>query len=176
MALKFKLTEDDYITFNKSHFERSPSMKKTFSRLRIYMTVIMFAIPLLLSMTIAEFTYLWIGVIAGIALAAAAWFYYPKFYWNTVTKSLKRALRGGKKVKEPWIADCTLEMDDKGVSFKMGQYPSSSPYSAITDIVTDEFGYTYIYFTGLQGAIIPPAVDGSEAFISELKEMVRLNQ
>lgn len=176
MSLKFKLTEDDYVTFNKSHFERSPSMKKTFTRLRIYMTVILFAIPLLLSLTIAEFTYLWAGVLGGVVLAVIAWFYYPKFYWNTVTRSLKKALRGGKKVKEIWIADCILDMTDKEVTFKMGQYSSSSPYSAITDVVSDKYGYTYIYFTGLQGAIIPPGIDGTEAFVSELKEMVKLNQ
>lgn len=174
MPLKYKLTEDDYIIFNKSHFKRSQSMQKTFMRLRIYMTVIMFAIPLLLSVAVAEFNYVWLGAIAGVALAVAAWFYYPKFYWNTVTKSLKRALRGGKRVKETWIATCVLDLDDKGVSFTMGEYPSSCSYSGITDIVTED-GYTYIYFTGLGGAIVPPGVEGVEAFVSELKEMIRLN-
>ncbi|HJJ48102.1 MAG TPA: hypothetical protein O0X39_03800 [Methanocorpusculum sp.] len=170
MKLNYTLTEEDYLIFNKSHFARSAYMQKNFSKLRIYMCVCAFMIPLLVSMTIAGTTYLWVGVIAGLALAVAFFFIYPKFYWHTVEKSLKKALRGKGRNLPPWSAPCSMSLEEDGVHFAIGSNDSLCPYDKLTDVVEADDGYVYVYFEKLQGGIIPPGVAGTKEFAYALKE------
>ena len=169
MKLNYTLTEGDYLVFNKSHFTRSVYMQKNFAKLRIYMCVCAFMIPLLISMTIAGTNYLWVGAIGGVALAVVFYLIYPKFYWNTVERSLKKALRGKGRNLPPWASPCSMSLEEDGVHFAIGQQDSSCPYEKVSDVVESD-GYVYVYFEKLQGGIIPPGVEGTEEFVAALRE------
>jgi len=170
MKLNYTLTEEDYLIFNKSHFARSAYMQKNFSKLRIYMCVCAFMIPLLVSMTVAGTSSLWVGAIAGVVLAVAFFFIYPKFYWHTVEKSLKKALRGKGRNLAPWSAPCSMSLEDDGVHFAIGSQDSVCPYDKLTDVVEADNGYVYVYFEKLQGGIIPPGIAGTREFAAALNE------
>ncbi|HJJ29260.1 MAG TPA: hypothetical protein O0X70_07715 [Methanocorpusculum sp.] len=170
MKLNYTLTEEDYLIFNKSHFARSAYMQKNFSKLRIYMCVCGFMIPLLISMTIAGTTYLWIGVIGGLALAIIFFLLYPKFYWHTVEKSLRKALRGKGRSAAPWSSPCSMSLEEDGVHFAIGEQDSVCAYDKLTDVVEADDGYVYVYFEKLQGGIIPPGVAGTKEFVAALNE------
>ena len=162
MHLAYTLTENDYIAFNKSHYSRSPSMRKQF-----YMAFVCFFLPVLIAVTFSGITYIWAGVLGGIALLAVTYWIYPKFYWKIIEKNLRKFLREGKS-GSPWETEATLSLEDDGMHFSLGPNRSVSPYSSIRDIV-NENGAVDIYVDSLQGAIIPPGVVGSDEFVSALK-------
>lgn len=173
MNLAYTLTENDYITFNKSHYSRSPSMGKQFARARFYMSAVFFFLPLLLIVTFTGMTYILLGVIAGILVAILIYFVYPKFYWALIAKNLKKYLRDGKS-KLPWVKQALLSLEDDGMHFTIGDKMSVSPYSSIHDIVMEN-GAVYIYAETVQGAIIPSGVSGSDEFVSALKAKLPSN-
>jgi hypothetical protein len=173
MHLAYTLTENDYIAFNKSHYSRSPNMRKQFSRSRVYMAIVCFFLPVLIAVTFSGFTYIWAGVLGGIALLAVTYWIYPKFYWKIIEKNLRKFLREGKS-GSPWETEARLSLEDDGMYFSLGPNRSVSPYSSIRDIV-NENGAVYIYVDSLQGAIIPPGVSGTDEFVSALKAKLPAN-
>ena len=167
MNLAYTLTENDYIAFNKSHYSRSPSMRRQFSRSRVYMSAVFFFIPMLLAVTFSGFTYLWAGIAGGVIVFALIYWIYPKFYWKMIDRNLRKFLRkGGPGV--PWEMPASLSLEDDGMHFLIGPNASVSPYSSVRDIV-NENGAVYIYLDSLQGAIILAGVAGSAEFVSALK-------
>ncbi len=173
MQQQYTLTENDYIAFNKSHYSRSPSMRRQFSRSRFYMSAVFFFIPMLLAMTFTGFTYLWAGIVGGVAVFALIYWIYPKFYWKIIDKNLRKYLRQGRS-NAPWEMPEELSLEDDGMHFSIGSNLSVSPYSSIRDIV-NENGAVYIYVDSLQGAIIPAGVLGTDEFVSALKAKLPSN-
>jgi len=135
------------------------------------MCVCAFMIPLLVVMMIAGTHYLWIGIAAGIVFGVLFFFIYPKFYWNTVERSLKKALRGKGRNLPPWSSPCSMSLEDDGVHFAIGERDSSAAYDKVVDVVESE-GYVYVYFEKLQGGIIPPGVEGTSEFVAALREKI----
>lgn len=173
MNLQYTLTENDYIAFNKSHYTRSPTMRKQFAQSRLYMAVVFFFLPVLIAVTFTGFTYIVVGVIAGVLVAVLAYRIYPQFYWKLIEKNLKKGLRGGKS-KIPWEKQASISLEDDGMHFTLGDKVSVSPYSSIHDIVVEN-GAVYIYVESLQGAIVPAGVRGADEFVSALKEKLPSN-
>lgn len=169
MHLEYTLTEDDYIIFNKSHFARSVYMQKNFAKLRIYMCVCAFMIPLLLSITFGGTAYLWVGLVCGVAVAVVCFLLYPKFYWHTVEKSLRRALRGKGRNLPAWSAPCSMSLEEDGVHFAIAGQDSVCAYEKVSDVVEAD-GYVYVYFEKLQGGIIPPGVANAGEFVQALRD------
>ena len=173
MHLEYTLTENDYIAFNRSHYSRSPSMRRQFSRSRFYMSAVFFFIPMLLAVTFSGFTYIWAGVTGGVIVAGLIYWIYPKFYWKMIERNLRKFLRkGGPGV--PWEMPAELSLEDDGMHFSIGPNSSVSPYSSVQDIV-NENGAVYIYVDTLQGAIIPAGVSGMDGFVSALKAKLPSN-
>lgn len=171
LELEYTLTEDDYLTFNKSHFARSAYMQKNFAKLRIYMCICAFMLPLLISITITGTADLWVGLICGLAVAVICYLLYPKFYWHTVERSLRHALRGKSKNLPAWSAPCSMSLEEDGLHFAIGHQDSLCPYDKIMDIVEAD-GYVYVYFEKLQGGIIPPGASGTEELVRQLREKI----
>lgn len=136
------------------------------------MTVILFVIPILVSMMItSDFSYLWVGAAAGAVIALLSYLLYPKYYWHTVTKSLRKALRGGRNMP-PWTSTAELYADDDGVHFSIGGSDSLCAYNDYSGTAEDG-GYTYMYFGKGQGVVIPPDVDGTDEFLKEFEERLK---
>lgn len=167
MNLQYTLTENDYIAFNRSHYSRSPTMRGQFFRSRIYMSGVFFFLPVLLVVTLTEFTYLWAGFAAGFMVAFLIYRFYPKFYWKMIERNLRKFLRK-QDPSAPFEKPASISLEDDGMHFSIGSNESVSPYSSINDIV-HENGAVYIYVDALQGSIIPAGVYGTDEFVSELK-------
>jgi len=137
------------------------------------MAVVFFFLPVLIAVTFTGFTYILVGVIAGMLVAFLAYRVYPKFYWKLIEKNLKKGLRGGKS-PIPWEKPASLSLEDDGMHFTIGDKGAVSPYSSIHDIVVEN-GAVYIYVESLQGAIVPAGVPGTEEFVSALKAKLPSN-
>ncbi len=173
MQLQYTLTENDYIAFNKSHYSRSSSMRRQFSRFRFYMSAVFFFIPMLLAVTFTGFTYIWAGLAGGVVVFVLIYWLYPKFYWKMIKRNLRKFLRKGIS-NTAWEMPAELSLKDDGMHFSIGQNASVSPYSSVQDIV-NENGTVYIYVDALQGAIIPAGVVGTDEFVSALKAKLPSN-
>lgn len=172
MELTFELTEEDYINYNISHSETSPSMKRSILIQRILGPVIFVIMPFI----IIQFTDipLWYWLIV-FGLSSIAWFiFYPKYVMREVTKRIKKMLEEGNN--ENLFNERSLVLTDEGITETSSIGKSTISWNKI-DRLEETEDYLYIYVSSVSAHIVPKRVFDNareqEKFINKITEYIQ---
>ena len=94
MEIHYTIAEEDYIQFNLYHMEESPSMRKQFQMLRLYLPILMAVVIFLVGTQVLNQPAIYWGIVG--VLYTTVWFvFYPRMHKKTIKKSVLKLAHEG---------------------------------------------------------------------------------
>lgn len=156
--LNYKLDDNDYITFNKYHFETSSTGKKALFMFRLIIPFI--CLMFLIIFFVAESdSSLIITEAIFMAVLSILWVIFAKKMYLISFKRFINKLR--KQGKLPYSCEGTLIFDEEFINDVNPITETKTRYSNIEKLGITETAI-YIYFSAVQAYIVPKTCFGSE--------------
>jgi len=163
---EFKITEQDYLDFNKYHMFNAPAMKKQMLPFRLIIPILFVFISFFQfqgfdSDFIRRTT---IGIIGSIA-----WFFISKFtFISSIKKNIKNMKKDGKLVSNE---NTTIQFHDDFLIDITGATETKMGYTNLERVAIGD-NAVYIYIGAMQAFIVPLSAFESEAQRNEFLEFI----
>lgn len=172
MELKFELLEEDYINFNINHANKSPSLKRNVTLIRILGPVTFLIAPFIIIRFSEIPLWYWMTLFG---ITSIIWLlFYPKHFDWEMRRRIKKMLEEGNS--ENLFKERKISLTDKAIIETSSSSQSSTIWSKI-DRVEETDRYIYIYNSSISAYIIPKRVfkdDKEKAnFLEELSKQRR---
>ncbi len=172
MELKFELLEEDYINFNIDHANKSPSLKRNVTLIRILGPVTFLIAPFIIIRFSEIPLWYWMTLFG---ITSIIWLlFYPKHFDWEMRRRIKKMLEEGNS--ENLFKERKISLTDKAIIETSSSSQSSTIWSKI-DRVEETDRYIYIYNSSISAYIIPKRVfkdDKEKAnFLEELSKQRR---
>lgn len=166
MKIEYTLTPQDYINFNLSYAETSPTVKKSMNRARITGPIMFLIFPFVMkNIGNIPFAY-WMVLFAGLAVG---WFFLMPY--SIKRRTVKQVQKMLLEKNNNFLGPKTLELQANGILTKGVDDESLTAYKSVED-VTQYQGGVYIYTSSISAIMISPEAFHSEEHKQEfLKEL-----
>ena len=165
MKITYELTENDYLHFNLFHIKNSSTGQKALGIQRI-LSPIMFVIIAGLFSTITD-TPFFIMFIPMFIIAILWFFFYPKYFYNSIIRQSKKMIKEGKN--NGLLGEHTMTLTDEGISDLNQKGETKVKWSGI-EMFKEDDEYFYLYNSSVSSYILPKRALSDEA---EFRKMVR---
>lgn len=153
MELKFELLEEDYINFNIDHANKSPSLKRNVSLIRILGPVTFLIAPFIIIRFSEIPLWYWMTLFG---ITSILWLiFYPKHFDWEMRRRIKKMLEEGNS--ENLFKERKISLTDEAIIETTSSSQSSTIWSRI-DRVEETDRYIYIYNSSISAYIIPKRV------------------
>lgn len=153
MELKFELLEEDYINFNIDHANKSPSLKRNVSLIRILGPVTFLIAPFIIIRFSEIPLWYWMTLFG---ITSIIWLlFYPKHFDWEMRRRIKKMLKEGKN--ESLFKERKISLTDEAIIETSSSSQTSTIWSRI-DRVEETDRYIYIYNSSISAYIIPKRV------------------
>ena len=160
-----KMTKDDYIEFNKYHFENSKSVMKSFLLGRV-MGPITFMLSIVAIGEIDNIIYMTVFFILSVA-----WFIYtPKYMWYTMKKKIIKLIEENKE--GDLFGGKHIIIDDLGIHHESEISSGTYNWSCVIKVCDIEKAI-YIYVSSIQAVVIPKQFVTDQINVDELVKYCR---
>ena len=166
MQIEFERTEEDMIQFNLFHLSHSPSIKQQIFITQIVMAVLVFILPIGVSLFRSNdlsFSDYLVGAIFSIAI----YFAWPYMYRTAAIRGVKRLLKEGNN--KSLLGPNIISLLPEGIFGKSPARESKLNWSSIDKILQND-KYIFIYLGAINALVIP-----KNAFASDLQRKEFLN-
>ena len=150
MQYTYHITPEDFIALNIYFAENDPVVKKSFQKLRMGATMLVFFGGLIFMLALNLFTPLAV-VVYGIA-AALVYVFLPRRFYHSMRKNGERTTRNASS--KPICGEKTFVMDEKTCSLIGEEENSSYEYSAFSKVIPDKEDI-YLFLDDVSALIIP---------------------
>lgn len=153
MELKFELLEEDYINFNIDHANKSPSLKRNVTFIRILGPVTFLIAPFIVIKFSEIPLWYWMTLFG---ITSIIWIvFYPRYFDWEMRRRIKKMLKEGKN--ESLFKERKISLTDEAIIETSSSSQSSTIWSKI-DRIEETDRYIYIYNSSISAYIIPKRV------------------
>ncbi|KUP04350.1 hypothetical protein Q73_15875 [Bacillus coahuilensis m2-6] len=170
MELTYTLTEEDYLRFNVFHIKNSATGKKALNIQR-YVTPVFFVVIAYVFSIILHKPFL--EVFLPFFIVGALWvLFYPKYFYNHITRTVKKAFREGNN--EGLLGQHRLTIDDEGFVDETANGLTRLAWAGVVEVKEDEHSL-YIYNSAVSAYILPKQeIDKVEGFRKYLNVKLKI--
>ncbi|MGK7378201.1 YcxB family protein [Planococcus sp. 1R117A] len=150
MQIEFNLTEEDYLSFNLQHVKHSKTATRSLRLQQILVPVIYIFLAYIFSVIVnTPFLFFLIPFL----IISMVWIiFYPKFFYSSVMRNVKKMLREGKA--GGIIGKYTMTLSDEGIIQTSTTEEKKASWPAILSLQEDEERF-YLYNSAMSAYIIP---------------------
>ena len=172
MRLEYNLSAQDYINFNLSYAETSPTVKKSMMRARITGPIMFLIMPFVMkNVSNIPFAY-WMVLFS---LTAIGWFFLMPY--SIKRRTIKQVHQMLLEKGNNFLGHKVLELQPNGIMTKGMEDETLTSYKSVED-VTQYQGGVYIYTSSVSAIMISPEAFRSEAhrqeFLQELYAKINI--
>ena len=150
MEITYNLTEEDFLHFNMFHLKHSKSAIQSLNVQR-FLTPVFFILMAFLLSKFGNIPFLELFIVFSIT--SILWIiFYPWYFYNTVTRRMKKMFKEGKNVG--LLGEHVLSLNEEGLVESSANGQIKVNWSGITDFKEDE-QYFYLYNSSVSAYIIP---------------------
>ncbi|RDW22444.1 hypothetical protein CWR48_01685 [Oceanobacillus arenosus] len=150
MEINYNLTEEDYLNFNLFHMKNSKSVMKSLNIQR-FLTPIFFILISYLFSLISDTPFLFAFI--PFLLISILWFvFYPKFFYKTVIRNVKKMIREGKN--SGLIGEHHMILTEVEITESTATDEIKVKWSGIQAFKEDD-EYFYLYNSSVSAYILP---------------------
>ena len=150
MEIKYNLTEEDYIHFNLYHIKNSKSAIRSLNVQRFLTPVFFILLSYIISL-VGDTPFLELFI--AFFITGILWIlFYPKYFYSTVTRRIKKFIREGKN--GGLLGEHILSMTDEGLVESTSNGQTKVDWSGIIGFKEDN-EYFYLYNSSISALILP---------------------
>lgn len=150
MKINYSLNQDDYLSFNTYHAKNSESVKSNLKIQRFITPLLFFIFPFIAkNKTDIPFWY-WIGIFSVVYIVWAV--YYPKYYFNSIKKGVKKMLKEGKN--QDLLGSKTVELRQNDI-LSSGENSESKVKWNTVERYVETNDHIFIYISAMEAYIVP---------------------
>ncbi|WML55923.1 YcxB family protein [Neobacillus sp. PS2-9] len=170
MEITYNLTEEDFLHFNMFHLKHSKSAIQSLNVQR-FLTPVFFILMAFLLSEFGNIPFLELFIV--FLITSILWIiFYPWYFYNTVTRRMKKMFKEGKNVG--LLGEHVLTLNEEGLVESSANGQIKVNWSGITDYKEDE-QYFYLYNSSVSAYIIPKRdLNNSEEVENFLKGKVSI--
>lgn len=166
MEITYELTEEDVVSYNLYHVKNSKVGKNSLQWQRFVSPLIF----LLFAYFLSVFTDMErVPLLVIFSIIAIVWvLFYPKYFYNHVTRQVRKMLKEGKN--EGLVGEHTMKLNKEGITDRTSMGETHVHWQGVHRIVEDA-AYVYIYTSTVSAYIVPKrdtySVDGLKAYVEK---------
>jgi len=150
MEIKYNLTEEDYIHFNMYHIKNSKSAIRSLNAQR-YLTPVFFILLSYILSLAGDTPFLELFI--AFFITSILWIlFYPKYFYSSVTRRIKKMFREGKN--GGLLGEHVLSMTNEGLIESTSNGQTKVNWSGIISLKEDN-QYFYLYNSSVSALILP---------------------
>ncbi len=157
MTLNYQLRQEDALAFNREYYKTSPTYRRTKTRARLMLPVIMLA---LWTFTTSSSGFEWTSTVIFLGSGLLWFFLYPTYLDKRVSRYAERVMSEGSYSKN--MGPGELILAENGLHSRSAIGQSIYLWSAVDRVVLTD-AYLFIFLTGLIGFPIRITDVGSDA-------------
>lgn len=166
MEIKYTLTEEDYINFNLFHLKNSKTAMNALKIQRLLIPILYLIVGFILAKVSEGPLFLWLSIF--LLLGIAWYFFYPKYFYHSVMRRVRKMLKEGKN--EGLLGEHLMTVSEEGIHDISSSGETSVKWPSIENFTEDEHNL-YFYNTSLSAYIIPKRelqnVEGFQQFVKK---------
>ncbi|MEN0658102.1 YcxB family protein [Caldifermentibacillus hisashii] len=150
MEIKYNVSEEDYLNFNKFHIGTSKTFKRALFVQRIIGPIIFIVFSFIFS-KMGDISFL--SLLIPFIILSILWFiFYPKYFYKSVIRNTKKVLKEGKV--GGFLGEHMMALTDEGIVDSTATEQTKVSWAGIQSFKEDEHNL-YLYNSSVSAYILP---------------------